>query len=205
MITIVDYGLGNISAFSNIYKRLNIEHRVAKTAEALAGATKIVLPGVGAFDYAMTLLNQSGMRETLDDLVLKQQVPVLGVCVGMQIMASSSEEGQLAGLNWIQGRVKKFDVTTLTHKPTIPHMGWNQFNALEQHPIFTDIDPEQGFYFLHSYYFECEHRSDVFATSEYGIEFSSAVRRQNIFGFQFHPEKSLSNGVALLKNFAGLS
>lgn len=205
MITIIDYGLGNISAFANIYKRLNIEHCIAKDAASLAGASKIVLPGVGAFDYAMTLLNQSGMRETLDDLVLKQHVPVLGVCVGMQIMASSSEEGQLAGLNWIPGRVKKFDVKMLTHKPTIPHMGWNQFNAIEAHPIFNEIDAEQGFYFLHSYYFECENAADVFATSEYGIEFSSAVRRQNIYGFQFHPEKSLSNGVALLKNFAGLS
>jgi glutamine amidotransferase len=199
MITIVDYGLGNI------YKRLNIDHKVAKTSEQLADASKIVLPGVGAFDYAMTLLNQSGMREMLDMLVLEKQIPVLGVCVGMQIMASSSEEGQLAGLNWIPGRVKKFDVATLLHKPTIPHMGWNQFTAKSTHPIFEDIDAEQGFYFLHSYYFECESASDIFAHSEYGIEFSSAVHRQNIFGFQFHPEKSLSNGVALLKNFAGLS
>ncbi len=205
MITIVDYGLGNISAFSNIYKRLNIDHKVAKTSEQLADASKIVLPGVGAFDYAMTLLNQSGMREMLDMLVLEKQIPVLGVCVGMQIMASSSEEGQLAGLNWIPGRVKKFDVATLQHKPTIPHMGWNQFTAKSIHPIFEEIDAEQGFYFLHSYYFECESASDIFAHSEYGIEFSSAVHRQNIYGFQFHPEKSLSNGVALLKNFAGLS
>lgn len=205
MITIVDYGLGNISAFSNIYKLLNIEHKVAKTANELVDASKIVLPGVGAFDYAMTLLNQSGMREMLDKLVLEKQIPVLGVCVGMQIMATSSEEGHLAGLNWIPGRVKKFDVATLLHKPTIPHMGWNQFTAKSAHPIFDEIDPEQGFYFLHSYYFECEAASDVFAHSEYGIEFSSAVHRQNIYGFQFHPEKSLSNGVALLKNFAGLS
>jgi len=204
LIAIVDYGLGNINAFANIYKRLNIPFVTAKTADELRQATKIILPGVGAFDYAMQQLDASGMRSVLDELVLEHKIPVLGICVGMQIMATSSEEGVKPGLNWIKGLVKKIDATKLSHKPTIPHMGWNQVAPRKDLGVFAGIDYEQGFYFLHSYYFCCEDVGDVLAVAEYAGEFACAVHRENIYGFQFHPEKSLLNGVSLLKNFANL-
>src|SRR5688572_14913615 len=124
MITIIDYGLGNVLAFSNVYRRLNIPVAVAKRAEDLRQATKLILPGVGAFDHAIELLRESGMREALDELVLTRAVPVLGVCVGMQILASASEEGRLAGLGWIGGTVRKFDVGASPHEIRLPHMGW---------------------------------------------------------------------------------
>jgi glutamine amidotransferase len=204
LIAIIDYGLGNISAFANIYKQLNVPFIIAKTSGDLRQASKIILPGVGAFDYAMQMLENSGMCSVLDELVLEHKTPVLGVCVGMQIMATSSEEGVKPGLNWIKGVVKKIDATKLVHKPTTPHMGWNQVSSKKEAEIFFGIDYEQGFYFLHSYYFACANDGDVLAVSEYAGEFSCAVHRDNIYGFQFHPEKSLLNGVCLLKNFANL-
>lgn len=204
MIGIVDYGLGNLSAFANIYKQLNLPFKAVKTAADFQLVDKLILPGVGAFDYAMKLLNDSGMRETLDDLVLDKKIPVLGVCVGMQIMANSSEEGSMPGLGWIEGKVKKIDATKLNHKPTIPHMGWNQVRPKKDLEVFSGIDYEQGFYFLHSYYFGAENPGDILAVSEYAGEFACAVHKDNIYGFQFHPEKSLLNGVTLLKNFANL-
>lgn len=204
MIGIVDYGLGNISAFANIYKQLNIPFKPVKIAEDFTAVSKLILPGVGAFDYAMQLLNKSGMRDKLDDMVLNQKVPVLGVCVGMQIMADSSEEGVMAGLGWVSGSVRKIDVAKLTHKPTIPHMGWNQVHPKKDIEVFSGIDYEQGFYFLHSYYFSANNNEDVLAVADYAGEFSCAVHKDNIYGFQFHPEKSLLNGVTLLKNFANI-
>ncbi|MEP4600629.1 MAG: imidazole glycerol phosphate synthase subunit HisH, partial [Saccharospirillum sp.] len=146
----------------------------------------------------------SGMRGQLDELVLEKKVPILGVCVGMQMMASKSEEGEVKGLDWIPGSVKLIDASKLKHKPTVPHMGWNQVNPEKDVQIFENIEHEQGFYFLHSYFFECESNDDVLATSEYAGKFSCAVHRGNIYGFQFHPEKSLTNGVNLLKNFANI-
>ena len=204
MIGIVDYGLGNISAFANIYKQLNIPFKAVKNAAEIQTVDKLILPGVGAFDYAMQLLNESGMRETLDEMVLDKKVPVLGVCVGMQIMADSSEEGTMAGLGWVSGKVRKIDATQLNHKPTIPHMGWNQVQPKKDMEVFAGIDYEQGFYFLHSYYFSADNTHDILAVADYAGEFSCAVHKDNIYGFQFHPEKSLLNGVTLLKNFAKL-
>ncbi|MFC1735905.1 imidazole glycerol phosphate synthase subunit HisH, partial [Candidatus Hydrogenedentota bacterium] len=125
MISIVDYGLGNVRAFANIYKTLNIPHLIAAKSADLENATKIILPGVGAFDHAITQLKESGMRESLDELVLQRKAPVLGICVGMQMLAHSSEEGSLPGLGWIDGEVKKLDASRLTHRPHLPHMGWN--------------------------------------------------------------------------------
>jgi len=204
LIAIIDYGIGNINAFVNIYKQLNVPFIIAKAPSDLHRASKLILPGVGAFDYAMQALESSGMRSVLDELVLDRKIPVLGVCVGMQIMATSSEEGVKPGLNWIDGVVRKIDVAQLVHKPTIPHMGWNQISLKKDSEIFANIDCEQGFYFLHSYYFSCVNDADVLALSEYAGEFPCAVHRENIYGFQFHPEKSLTNGVCLLKNFANI-
>ncbi|MFN4289409.1 MAG: imidazole glycerol phosphate synthase subunit HisH [Permianibacter sp.] len=202
MITIVDYGLGNIQAFANVYKRANIECRTARTAEELNGAKRIVLPGVGAFDYAMARLNASGMRDVLDDLVIKKGVPVVGICVGMQILAESSDEGVSAGLGWIPGKVRKFDVSQFRHSTHLPHMGWNDVVPGRPSRLFAGLESDARFYFLHSYYFDPKDQSHSLATSEYGIRFSSAVNLNNIYGVQFHPEKSHHYGIQLLTNFA---
>ena len=204
MITIINYGLGNVQAFANLYKRLNIPAAVATSAPDFKGATKLILPGVGAFDHAMELLDASGMRATVDDLVLNQGMPVLGVCVGMQILAGSSEEGKLAGLGWIDGRVRRFDEKTLHQPARLPHMGWNDVVPKSGARLFGGLEQDSRFYFLHSYYFDCASNDNVLATSEYGIAFGCAVRSSNIYGVQFHPEKSHDYGVRLLKNFAEL-
>jgi glutamine amidotransferase len=202
MIKIVNYGSGNIQAILNIYKRLNIECQVANTPDELLNAKKIILPGVGAFDETMRELLKSGFKESLDQMVLKQHTPIIGVCVGMQILGNKSEEGTLSGLGYIDGEAKKFDTKTFTQKPFLPHLGWNSISIQKNHQIFNSIDFERGFYFLHTYYFECNSEANVLAKTNYGIEFSSAVINANIFGIQFHPEKSHSNGEQLFKNFA---
>jgi imidazole glycerol-phosphate synthase subunit HisH len=201
MITIIDYGLGNIRAFVNVYSRLNISIKVAKNAADLQNVTKIILPGVGAFDHAMVLLQNSGMREKLDELVLEKEIPVIGICVGMQIMAESSEEGNLPGLSWIKSSVKRLDTNLLKYKPHLPHMGWNIVNFNNAEKIFENLEPNPRFYFLHSYYFDSDNRKYEIATADYGINFTCAVKKNNIYGIQFHPEKSHHNGVQILKNF----
>lgn len=204
MITIIDYGSGNVSAIGNIYRRLNIPFTIASTSEQVEGAEKIILPGVGAFDETMSQLDESGLREVLDRQVLVNRVPVLGICVGMQILAAKSEEGKLPGLGWIKGEVKKIDKELLQGKPKIPHLGWNDVKVKRENHLFDDIDEEKGFYFLHSYYFQCDNESDVASTTWYGTRFASAINNRNIYGVQFHPEKSHNNGVRLLKNFAAI-
>lgn len=202
MITIIDYGVGNIYAFQNVYKRLNISTKIAKNESDLEGAEKLILPGVGSFDYAMTQLNKSGMREKLDDLVLVHKKPVIGICVGMQMMANGSDEGNLDGLKWINADVKKFDETTIKYVTKLPHMGWNDVTPTPGHPLFVGLENDAIFYFLHSFYFSCKNEQDSIAKSEYGITFTSSVNHENIYGIQFHPEKSHHYGETLLHNFA---
>ncbi|MFN4211293.1 MAG: imidazole glycerol phosphate synthase subunit HisH [Devosia sp.] len=204
MITIVDYGLGNINAFSNLYKRINIETRRACTPDELAGASKIILPGVGHFDHAMELLDASGMRSELDAAVLERKVPVIGICVGMQILAESSEEGQRAGLGWISGRVKSLRGLPVGNDNPLPHMGWNDVVPVQQHPLFAGLETDARFYFLHSYYFDAAEPSSVMAVANYGTDFPCLVHSDNVFGVQCHPEKSHHWGARLLKNFAEL-
>ena len=201
-VTLVNYGLGNIQAFAHIYQRLNISVEIASTGDQLARARKIVLPGVGAFDWAMSRLNNSGLRDTLDDLVLKHQVPVLGVCVGMQMMAVSSEEGKLPGLSWIDAEVVRFDKERTGNVP-LPHMGWNDVVPCATDSLFREIERPR-YYFLHSYYIKPHDPSVVLALATYGSEFAAAVRLGNICGTQFHPEKSHQWGIDLLRNFAEL-
>ena len=204
MISIVDYGLGNLKAFANIFKRLNIDAEFVKTPEQLNSAEKIILPGVGAFDHAMEELNKSGMREKLDELVLVKKVPVIGICVGMQMLGKRSDEGKLDGLGWIDADIIKFDPNLINQKPQLPHMGWNDVHPIGNNPLFQDLETNAIFYFLHSYYFSCKNSEDAIAKSEYGLEFTSAVNHRNIYGVQFHPEKSHQYGIQLLKNFANL-
>lgn len=203
MISIVDYGLGNIRAFLNMFKRLNIDAKTAATPADLAGATRVLLPGVGAFDDAMDRLGRSGMRETLDDLVLRQRVPVLGVCVGMQMLGHGSDEGRLPGLGWIDARVKALESHTTAALPR-PHMGWNDVRPVPGNRLFDQLETGARFYFLHSYYFVCHRDEDRLAVTDYGGDFASAAHAGNIYGVQFHPEKSHHFGARLLKNFAEL-
>jgi imidazole glycerol-phosphate synthase subunit HisH len=204
MMTIVDYGLGNVRAFANVYNRLNIPVIIAKKAEHLEKATKIVLPGVGAFDHAMQRLGQSGMRDILDEMVLHRKVTVLGICVGMQMLARSSEEGILPGLGWIDAEVKKFDFSGYGHTVYVPHMGWNDVKVKISNGLFKKQDNDGRFYFLHSYYVVCSNNDNIIGVTNYGGEFVSAVNSGNIYGVQFHPEKSHQWGIQLLKNFADL-
>lgn len=204
MITIISYGLGNIGAFVNMYKRMNIATRIATKPGDLADATHVILPGVGAFDHAMQLLNASGMREPLDALVKAKKVPVLGVCVGMQILAESSEEGREKGLGWINGRVRSFAGCAESAVLPMPHMGWNDVKPVPSCELFSGLQVDARFYFLHSYFFECAARGDTVASANYGLDFSCAVQHGRIYGVQFHPEKSHHWGGLLLKNFAAL-
>jgi glutamine amidotransferase len=202
MIAILSYGLGNIKAFANIYKNLNVPYVIADKAAALSDATKIILPGVGAFDHAMQRLSASGLRGSLEEAVLGRNVPVLGICVGMQMLAESSEEGTEAGLGWVPGVVRKIRIDPGSRIRLLPHMGWNTIAPRDGEPLLTGLDAAQGFYFLHSYQF-CPHDDQqVIARADYASEFACAVRRDHIAGVQFHPEKSHHNGVRLLRNFA---
>lgn len=202
MIHIVDYGVGNIQAFLNLFKRVGVDAQRACTASALAGATRLVLPGVGHFDHAMQRLNDSGMRSRLEELVLETQVPVVGICVGMQMLAQGSDEGILPGLNWIPGRVRSFASHPNSAELTMPHMGWNELQPRAGAKLFAcGFDDAPQFYFLHSYYFDAQDKKDVAATAHYGIDFDAVVAKGHIHGIQCHPEKSHHWGEQLLKNF----
>ena len=203
MIAIVNYGSGNIQAIGNIYSRLGIQFMVATTPAELSTAERIILPGVGAFDQAMNELEKSGLRRALDQAVLVDRKPILGICVGMQLLARRSEEGQLTGLGWVPGVVKKF--SSSGHQAiSLPHMGWNTVEPVRPSPLFDSAELEIGYYFLHSYYFSCDQAEDQLGMTTYGIRYASAVHRNNIYGVQFHPEKSHQAGIQLLKNFATL-
>lgn len=204
MITIIDYGSGNIRAIGNIYDRLKIKYKIAKIPEDVIGAEKLFLPGVGAFDETISMLDKTGFREVLDTEVLINKVPIIGICVGMQILAESSEEGSLNGLGYIKGKVKKLDASLLHQKPKLPHMGWNSVKICRTNKLLENIDAHFGFYFLHTYYFECENSDDTLTTTHYGKAFASSINHDNVYGIQFHPEKSHQNGITLLHNFAKL-
>lgn len=205
MIAILDYGLGNVLAFQNVFKRLGIAVSVAKTPHSLEGATKLILPGVGAFDHAMSLFDQSGLRGAAEALVRERGVPIIGICVGMQMLANGSDEGHLPGLGWVPGRVRRFEVSGLDHATRLPHMGWNDVRPLRPSPLFRGLESGARFYFLHSYYFAPASVETALAVTAYGSEFACAVHAEHIYGVQFHPEKSHHYGSRLLQNFAELA
>ncbi|MBD3760742.1 imidazole glycerol phosphate synthase subunit HisH [Rhizorhabdus sp.] len=204
MITVVDYGVGNVRAFLNIYKQLNIPARLGSAPRDIETAERLILPGVGAFDWAMGQLDASGLRAPLDAAVLERGVPVLGICVGMQMMAGSSEEGSKPGLGWIDGRVRRLADGTGTNRMLLPHMGWNDIVPQEGHALFVGLASPPRFYFLHSYYFETGRPGDTIARCDYHGRFACAVGHGHILGVQFHPEKSHGFGISLLKNFADI-
>jgi glutamine amidotransferase len=204
MITIIDYGVGNIKAFYNIFSKLSVNVKIAQKPEDLINATKLILPGVGHFDYAMKRFSESGMLNVVDEMVMNHNMPILGICVGMQMLAKTSEEGVMPGLGWINATVKKIDTNLLTQTTMLPHMGWNDVSVKTKNPLLKNLEFNSRFYFLHSYYFETNLVSDSIAFSNYGKEFTCVVNHKNIYGVQFHPEKSHHYGVQLLNNFANI-
>lgn len=202
MIAIVDYGSGNVAAIADIFKRLKVPHVITADHTQLRSADRYILPGVGAFDTTMRTLRESGLVSLLNEEVQGRGKKIMGVCVGMQILGDSSDEGVLPGLGWIPGHICRINADTLQSRPKLPHMGWNSIRAVGTCPLFKDVDVEQGFYFLHSYYFDATRHQDVIATMNYGTELPCAVASGNIYGLQFHPEKSHANGVTVFRNFS---
>jgi imidazole glycerol-phosphate synthase subunit HisH len=202
MIAIINYGSGNVGAIANIYKNLGICHAIVEDASLLIDADHYILPGVGSFDFTIKKIRQSGLYAALFEQVINRGKPLLGICVGMQLLADSSEEGQENGLSWIGGRVDKIR----TNAVRLPHMGWNSVAIdNDQTGLFEKIDTKTGFYFLHNYHFCPADPASVLATTSYGDDLVCAVsNNRNIFGVQFHPEKSHDNGIRLFKNFASL-
>ena len=202
MIKVLDYGMGNTASILNMIRKSGGEAELCAEPEQLACASAIVLPGVGAFDNGINKLKSSGLLEVLKEKVLKEKVPFLGVCLGMQLLFGKSEEGMQAGLGWLKGDVKKFNFPSDFHlkKLKIPHMGWNVVKPIGYNNLYVGMDDEVRFYFVHSYHVTCENESDILATTNYGYEFTCSVQRENIWGVQFHPEKSHQNRASQHKS-----
>lgn len=202
MITIVDYGMGNLGSIMNMFKKLRIEARIASDPAAISDASKLLLPGVGSFDAAMQRINERGLKKILDRKVLEEKVPILGICLGMQLLTLSSEEGKLAGLGWIPGETLRFSFSG-EEALKIPHMGWNYVREINSSAL-TNLPPDSRFYFVHSYYVKVKDPNHVGMQTRYGIDFDSVIQKDHIFGAQFHPEKSHKYGMRFLENFAAL-
>jgi len=201
-IGIISIGAGNLGSIPNMLKRLGVTAFIATNPDEIARAEKLILPGVGAFDTAMNSLRDRSLVGILGERVLGDRVPLLGICLGMQLLAERSDEGQTAGLGWISGAVRRLPVERNDGKRLlVPHMGWNTVRVEKASPLFHNLDSNSRFYFVHSYYFACDNQDDALATTEYGIRFPSAVQKGHIQGVQFHPEKSHRFGLQLLRNF----
>ncbi len=201
MIVIIDYGMGNVGSIQNMLAWIGVDACVSADPEVLSRADKLILPGVGAFDNGMRRLKEAGFVTLLNELVIDQQKPLLGICLGMQLLGTGSEEGLLPGLGWLDAASHRFRFETSLLTLKVPHMGWNSVEAVAQSPLFAAIDAPR-FYFVHSYHLVCGCKADVLAQASYGFPFVAAVQRENIFGVQFHPEKSHKFGMSLLRNFA---
>ncbi|MEQ8228995.1 MAG: imidazole glycerol phosphate synthase subunit HisH [Rhodospirillales bacterium] len=203
MIAIVDIGVGNLGAIKNMLRKVGAEARITNDAADIRAAGKIILPGVGAFDQGMEALAASGLTGVLNEQALDVKKPVLGICLGAQMLGHSSEEGRRPGLGWIDMKAVRFPKSKGLR---VPHMGWNQITPLDRngksHDLFADAEDNVRFYFAHSFYLTCNDPADVIATCDYGASFAAAVARHNIQGVQFHPEKSHRFGALVLRNFA---
>ena len=199
MIIIADYGMGNLGSVLNMFKRIGVEAQISSDLEVISRASKILLPGVGAFDTAMSRICEMGLKEILNKKALFEKVPILGICLGMQLLTNRSEEGKLPGLGWIDGEALSFK-QRISLK--VPHMGWNIAKATKQSCLTKGLEDDARFYFVHSYYVNAPNHSIM--QTNYEIDFESAIAKDNIFGAQFHPEKSHKYGMQLLKNFADI-
>jgi len=203
MIKVLDYGMGNTASMLNMIRKAGGQAKLCSNPKEFCSATMIILPGVGAFDNGIEKLTNSGLLEALKQKVLEDKVPFLGVCLGMQLLFDKSEEGKLPGLGWIKGDVTRFDFSSIQSngRLKVPHMGWNVVNPKTYDNLFAGLEDEARFYFVHSYHVNCSDPSDILATANYGYEFICSVRHENIWGAQFHPEKSHRFGVQFFKNF----
>ena len=201
MITIVDYGMGNLGSVLNMFKKVGAESKISSDLDEISRAEKILLPGVGAFDTAMQRIQDAGMQEVLNQKALVEKVPVLGICLGMQLLTNSSEEGVLPGLGWIGGSALSFK-GRIDETLRIPHMGWNVAHIERKNAVTIGYNGETRFYFVHSYFVKVADRSNSMMQSTYGLPFDSAIVKDNIFGAQFHPEKSHKFGMKFFENFA---
>ncbi|EAY29763.1 imidazole glycerol phosphate synthase subunit HisH [Microscilla marina] len=198
MITIIDYGIGNLGSVFNMFKKIGAKAKVTSNLSEIEQAEKLLLPGVGAFDKAMTKINEGRLREVLDYKALEQKVPLLGICLGMQLLTESSEEGKIPGLGWIPAKTIAFKKE---NNLKVPHMGWNEVKVAQECPLVKDLPEEPRFYFVHSYYVQCDHNENVLLKTHYAHNFDSAIWKDNIYGAQFHPEKSHKFGMKLFDNF----
>lgn len=201
MVTIIDYGLGNLGSIKNMLTKVGSPSQITNDLELIKNATKLILPGVGAFDNGMMNLKDMNVIDILNQKVLVDKTPILGICLGMQLFTKSSEEGQLPGLGWVDANTRKFDTSTSERKYTIPHMGWEFVKQQKESKLLLDMYDEAKYYFVHSYFVKSNQEQDVLLTTEYINEYVSAFEKENILGVQFHPEKSHKFGMKLFKNF----
>ena len=203
MIGIIDFDMGNLGSIQNMLSRLGFESEITSDLDRIREAEKLILPGVGAFDKAMTNLEERGLISLLNDLVIKKKVTIIGICLGMQLLSNRSEEGHLPGLGWIDADTIRFDFTS-EQNLRIPHMGWNTVDIQQETCLFKGMYENPRFYFVHSYHVRCNNEDTIMTTTNYGFDFTSSVVKGNIYGVQFHPEKSHKFGMKLLQNFAEL-
>ena len=204
MIAIINYGLGNLTSIQNMFRRLAIDSVITNDKEAIKNSSKLLLPGVGHFKRGMANLNDSGLTELLNEQVLENKKPILGICLGAQLMTKHSEEGDTAGLGWVDATTVRFDSAKLNNLP-IPHMGWSDIYTKASSELWQDLPPDPRFYFVHAYHFLFDIEQEVTATARYGYEFACAFKKGNIYGAQFHPEKSHKFGMKVLENFSKIS
>jgi len=200
-VTIIDYGLGNIRSVQNMIKKIGCNSIISSDTNVILNSKKLILPGVGSFGKGMNNLKSKGLINTLNEKVLNDQTPILGICLGMQLMTKFSEESNLEGLDWIDAKTIKFQKSNMSDEYKIPHMGWSEIDIKKRSNCFVNVDKEQRFYFTHAYHVKCQDDSNVLATTKYGYNFTSAFIKDNIVGVQFHPEKSHVFGMQFFKNF----
>ena len=203
MITIIDYGVGNINAFYNIFKTLGVEVSIARNYNDILDAKKLILPGVGHFGRAMDELKKRDLLSVINDVSLDYRKPMLGICLGMQLMTQGSEEGDCAGLGWFNGKTSKLKMDPDSNLK-VPHLGWNTLENKKDHAVMNGLMPEDAFYFVHGFAVLNSEKDEVLCTTSYGVEFTSGLVSRNIIGLQFHPEKSHDQGQQVLTNFLNL-
>jgi imidazole glycerol-phosphate synthase subunit HisH len=201
MIAIVNYNIGNLSSVQNMLKRVGAASKITSNPADIEQAEKIIIPGVGHFDFGMKNLHESGLVPLLNQRVLENKVPVLGICLGVQLLTEGSEEGVTPGLGWVKGRTIAFDKTKLAAQQKIPHMGWAEVDRYTSSKLFTGMHPEPRFYFVHSFHLSLANEADSLCDATYGYAFSAGIEHENVLGTQFHPEKSHKFGMKLLENF----